>query len=409
MQKKKVLWYSDSPVINSGFGIVAREILKSLYSTGEYEFEIVGINHYQSYYDQSVYPYKIHMNFQQDMYALQSMSALIKQGNYDILFMLTDVDIAAQLVPLIDEIKKVKEFKVIHYFPIDAEKIPSYFFEYLNHIDYPVTYTEFGERVVLKHLPALKDKLTHITHGTDTKNFFPISESKRKKFKKERLGMNEDMFLVLNVNRNQWRKDFRVSIQAFRKFNYLHPKSQLYLHTAINDIGGNVAVQADSIGLKKDLLITPTNYSVQNSVPIEMMNLIYNAADVVISSTVGEGWGLSVTEAFATRRPVVVPKNTSLVEMVGEKEERGYFANSGTSEDLWSIAYGNSNFLHPVTEVASLAAGIEKVYNDKIKDGSGEYFGITAKKLDLAFIWAKENTWEKVNNQWIEIFKKASL
>ena len=45
------------------------------------------------------------------------------------------------------------------------------------------------------------------------------------------------------------------------------------------------------------------------------MRSLYGAADLLLTTSLGEGWGLPVTEALACGTPVVVPMHTSLMEI----------------------------------------------------------------------------------------------
>ena len=59
-KKLRVLWYSDTPNCATGFGTVARNMLKRLHATGKYDFDIVGINHGGNPYDRNEFPYDIY-------------------------------------------------------------------------------------------------------------------------------------------------------------------------------------------------------------------------------------------------------------------------------------------------------------------------------------------------------------
>ena len=45
------------------------------------------------------------------------------------------------------------------------------------------------------------------------------------------------------------------------------------------------------------------------------LNKIYNTFDCFITTTTAEGWGLSIVEAMATKKLVIVPKHTSITEI----------------------------------------------------------------------------------------------
>ena len=55
-----------------------------------------------------------------------------------------------------------------------------------------------------------------------------------------------------------------------------------------------------------------------NCLPIEKLNLVYNACDVGVNTCIGEGWGLVNFEHAATATAQVVPDHTSLKEIFSE-------------------------------------------------------------------------------------------
>jgi glycosyltransferase involved in cell wall biosynthesis len=70
----------------------------------------------------------------------------------------------------------------------------------------------------------------------------------------------------------------------------------------------------------KDLEITdyvafPSNFSENKGEKIEELAEKYQCADVFVSTTKGEGWGLTITEAMACGIPVIAPNHTSIKEI----------------------------------------------------------------------------------------------
>ena len=59
---------------------------------------------------------------------------------------------------------------------------------------------------------------------------------------------------------------------------------------------------------------------------------MYNAADLYLTTSLGEGWGLGVTEAMACHTPVAMPRHTSLAE-IGEALGEGTQGASGEAPD----------------------------------------------------------------------------
>jgi len=115
-------------------------------------------------------------------------------------------------------------------------------------------------------------------------------------FRKQYFGPLADTFIITNVNRNQQRKDIPRTIAVFEEFRKHVPNSTLYLHCAIKDQGWDLAEVCKTFGFdtSKDVIF-PKNFGPNQGYPREVLNLIYNASDVVISTTLGEGFGLCLS------------------------------------------------------------------------------------------------------------------
>jgi uncharacterized Fe-S cluster protein YjdI len=132
-----------------------------------------------------------------------------------------------------------------------------------------------------------------IPHGANLRDFYVLNQKDTTSFKSQFFGENRDKFIFLNVNRNQQRKDIPRMIMAFKKFQKQVPNSILNCHMASKDQGWNLPEVCNSLGLStnKDVIF-PQNFSPNQGYPIEVVNMIYNCSDCVVSTTLGEGAGL---------------------------------------------------------------------------------------------------------------------
>jgi glycosyltransferase involved in cell wall biosynthesis len=166
-----------------------------------------------------------------------------------------------------------------------------------------------------------------------------------------------------------------------------------------NDVGGNILVMADYFGFKLTedyILPSPKIFQVNQGLPIAMINLLYNCSDAVLSTTLGEGWGLSITEAMATKTPIVAPDNTSLHEMMADN--RGYLVPSGDNPSAWfNLGSADNERLRPLMNVDKAADAIEKLIKGELPDIEG------------AYKWAQNNSWDNICKQWEKVFDKASI
>jgi glycosyltransferase involved in cell wall biosynthesis len=224
----------------------------------------------------------------------------------------------------------------------------------------------------------------------------PVDNTFREKFFTD----HKDSFIILNVNRNQPRKELYRTFAGFSAFHKKYPNTFLFMLCQMNDVGGNIYEIAEHYGLKWDVdwaCPAEGTYGANQGYPVATVNAIYGAVDLVVSTTVGEGWGLSFSEGAACKRPLLFPKNTSLIEMVGENEERGYFIKSGTSPNLWTcMGAGDNNILRPQVDVLDMADRLEYIYlhQDEAKAKAEKTYDE---------IW----TWKEVGKRWIEVFGKA--
>jgi glycosyltransferase involved in cell wall biosynthesis len=74
-------------------------------------------------------------------------------------------------------------------------------------------------------------------------------------------------------------------------------------------------------GLQGRVIDTTGFADMRRTVSAKMLNLIFNSADVFLSTTKGEGWGLNVHQARACGVPVIAPNHSSLPEVVGDGGE----------------------------------------------------------------------------------------
>ena len=397
-KKTKVIFYGDSPTCATGFGQVSRNILPALYNSGRYDVDILGINYWGDPHD---YPFKIWpmaVNGQRDPYGRQRLQQHLLDPNlkYDILFFLQDTFILDFLPGmLVNLIKAGKRFKSVYYYPIDG--IPkSQWIDCVNSVDYPVTYTQFGREESIKIQPDLDDKLRIIPHGVNPKVFFPAPQVQVKEFREQFFGPLSDKFIITNVNRNQQRKDIPATIRAFKEFRRHCPDSVLYLHMMAQDQGWNLpeVIKAFGLDITKDVIL-PQNFTASTGFPLEILNLVYNASDCVISTTVGEGWGLSWTEAMATKTPVVFPQNTCLTEYI--TEERGYPYPSGGDSDHITVLPHDNEVPRPTAHVDEMVKQMVALYNDREE---------AARRAQVAYDMVQSNLiWEEhINPQWVTLF-----
>ena len=399
-RKIKVLAYCDSPTCATGFGTVSRNIFEGLQKAGKYDIDILGINYWG---DPHNFPYRIWptgTNKESDPYGRQKTVNMIPRMDFDILFFMQDSFILNFLPALMPHLKqRPKPFTSICYYPVDSI-IKEKWANNINHIDTLVAYCEFGKQETLKVLPDRTD-IQIIPHGVNTREYFPVAKDEIMKFRNQYFGPKADHFIVTNLNRNQPRKDIPRTIMAFKKFKEIVPNSLLYLHMAVNDQGWNLGEVCKNMGFDTAQdVIFPQNFGPNQGYPREVVNLIYNASDVVTSTTLGEGFGLAWIEAMAARVPIVMPNNTAMSEFI--TEDKGYLVNSGSNSSLYTVIGHDNEVLRYLTDVDDLVDKWLHVYNNREE---------AKQKAENAYKWVtKEMDWQKgIVPRWMRLFDRVYM
>lgn len=398
MEKIKVLAYCDTPSCATGFGTVSRNVFEGLQRSGRYQIDILGINYWGNPHP---FPYRIWpvgTNQQNDPYGRKKICSMVPQMEYDLLFFLQDTFILDFLPELIPHLKQHgKKFRSVCYFPIDG--IPKeQWIKNISVVDYPIAYCEFGKQESMKAYPNVSG-LNVIPHGVNTLEYHPLDKAQVKEFRQRYFGPLAEKFVFTNLNRNQQRKDIPRTIKAFKEFKKEVPDSMLYLHMARKDQGWSLedVCKSYDLDIKKDVIF-PENFGPNQGYPIEMVNMVYNISDCVISTCLGEGFGLSWIEAMATKTPIIMPNNTAFTEFI--TEDRGYLVDSGTNPSLFTVLPHDNEIVRPLVSVDHMVETMLHVYENR--DEAKE-------KAENAYRWiTNEMDWQRnIVPQWVKIFDGA--
>lgn len=412
MAKTKVLAYGDY-CCATGFATVMSNILRELDATGKYEIDVIAINYDGGPYDTEKFPGRVWPAIsalrQQgpygDLHGRQVFLDRLQQGDYDVVFIVQDTFIILPITPQILEVQrnKPKSFSTVYYFPFDCSPKEEWVKQCVASFDFPVAYTEYAKDESRKFIGSLADRFDVVYHGTNTTDFYPMEPLAREQAREGLFGKNANRFIITNLNRNQGRKDVSrtfMILKELRDRGYEEPF--LYMHMQETDFGGSIIEQSKNFGLEleKDwILPNPGQFSAHMGFPIDVVNSLYNVSDAYITTCMGEGWGLSITEAMATKTPIVVPNNTSLPEITGNGE-RGWLVDSGATPSHWIIKENDNDRIRPLMNVEKAADAIIEIMENKD--------GIVEKKVEAAYAWAKELTWKNVMKDWVSIFNKAT-
>jgi len=221
--------------------------------------------------------------------------------------------------PMVAVAEQLKQLNLAWWVPIDHDPVPPGVVDFFNKTGaFAIAMTRFGQEQLLK-IGMPKELVTYIPHAIDTKEMFTdVGRDGRKA-----MGIPEDAHLVVmnaaNRGRLPIRKAFAENLLALSEHMKKHPDAWAYIHTEPEGIsdGMNLPRYLNFIGAPMDRFRWPEQMAFRNGIPTEHLKHIYSAADVLLATSMGEGFGIPTVEAQACGTPVIVSQFAGSAELAG--------------------------------------------------------------------------------------------
>jgi len=221
---------------------------------------------------------------------------------------------------------------------------------------YPVAMTKYGQEYL--GTPDM------IYHGVDHDRYHPVSKDQpltlstgqvisSKAEAKEVFGVPPDALLALRVDRNSGRKNFGDTWRALVPVMERHKDLYAWFHCKAEGDHLDLPQLFSRHPETASRFFYPGSFDTKSGWHEADLIALYNAADFFVSTTMGEGFGLTIAEALACGVPVVAQNVSAIPEVVGPggillKPERFTAIDSG--QDLW------------LPDVSKFTIAIEKLY-----------------------------------------------
>ena len=215
----------------TGFGRVSGAVLPRLREG--FEFVVLACNwHGDPVDEQKLFKmYPASNRFQQAPFGEDRIREIVEKERPDIVFSLNDPWIVSEQYRRIQDLHQQKKFKFVGYLTMDSYNWLGGIDPHINDWDGVIAFTEFGAHEFVKG--GVRIPIAVIPHGLDRDVFYPMDQEEAR----EKLGLKKDIFIVLNGNRNQFRKRMDITVAAFAKFAVGRPDAQLYMHMGLKDQG----------------------------------------------------------------------------------------------------------------------------------------------------------------------------
>jgi glycosyltransferase involved in cell wall biosynthesis len=396
MSRPRVLVVGDA-VVPTGYARVLRCVLERLHTL--YEFHHLGVNHRG---DPHGHPWPIYpAGLGGDHQGVARLGPLVERLQPQVVWLSADLPVLAQHAQVLGACRHRPAS--IAYVPVDSGPVvPATLAPLLHHVDHLATFTHHAAAELQsaaerarRYDPKLPvPAVTVIGHGVDTAAFHPLPGGRRAA--RARLFPHRpdlhDGFIVLNANRNQPRKRIDLTMEAFARFAQGKPPGvRLYLHMAREDLGWDVKLLGERLGILDRLLLTQDGDRLPD-IGDDQLNLIYNACDVGVNTAHSEAWGLVSFEHAATGAAQVVPAHGALPELWDGAAE--------LVPPRWSLTV--ERLLHTAHFVApeDVADALERLYGDA---------ALRQRLADAALARVREPwlSWDAVAGQWGELLQQA--
>lgn len=341
----KLLAYSDDPSGATGYSRQTKNILTRFHKQG-FQIACIGINKVDESpvrpFDDDRMPFKVFRAGidSTDPLGQRLLMKVFSNLAPNVLMVIGDIwSFRGWFAPWLEANQFRSPFKTIGYYsceyPLNDEDL-----EILSLTDYAICHSKWGLGFTNgAGYDVIKEKIDHLIYIPDTvdlKTFFWSAEDQRMTDRAS-IGIGPDHFVITNVNRNTVRKDIVATISAFRRVKKEIKNAKLYLHTAALDEyieGERIDLMArcklegltTGSGFDSDVAF-PMNFTPHFGYPDDLLRRIYNCCDLIVSTSVSEGFGVTPLEALFCDRPVLIPGHTgfsNICETVGLKPVRYY-------------------------------------------------------------------------------------
>ena len=245
------------------------------------------------------------------------------QWTPDVVFAIEDVTgLAARMSQASREVWDA--VPIFHYCPIEGDNLPVSWAGIWS-LARPVAMSEYGRRVMSEYLGR---DVPMVYHGVDTEVFRPVSLNDPIILDGKRLGTKEACKQYFGLDPNRL-LILRSDAPVARKFYDAFVRAMVPVIEARDDV--DVLIHASATGQGVDIFAELHRYqsAIEGRIHVTGMHDTYqgltnegvaalmNAADLYVSTTGGEGFGLNLAESLACGVPVVVNDWAADAEVVG--------------------------------------------------------------------------------------------
>ena len=402
--KPKLLLVGTHAHQTTGYSKVTYNIIKELAKINSYELYHFGFQKFKDVPpDYRPYPANVSVydpaaiekagQAQQEMgFGFSQLPNYIRQVKPDIVLIYNDAGIVCRYLDKLTEqlTPQDRTYKLIIYLDqVYQLQRPEFLARMDKDTNAFVTFTTYWKQVL--ETQGIKKPIGILRHGFDQEQFQVLNKPAMRK----KHNVPENVFLILNINRNTPRKRYDIVVTAFAELVARHPTKPLAL-LAVCDNGETGGFPIQEIYMRElsrlklqvqfhahKLMISKESQSYTDT----MINELYSLSDIGVSAAEGEGFGLCHFEAMGVGIPQVVPN------VGGFKDFCIHNKNSQLIEPKWRnylpLSHSGVGGVSELVDAHDLSIGME----DYLLDSElRKVHGQAARETVLQYSWAEEVT-----------------
>jgi glycosyltransferase involved in cell wall biosynthesis len=329
----RVLWLGDAGC-TTGFATVTHAIGDRLVSKFGHDIHVLATNFQGDHWPTQMKLYVPTMREPRDTYGVGRYVEMLGKVMPDVVVTLRDPLLLLKHLfksPKDEVLALARTAPIVAYMPIDGYDYPDPIRRMPELVGSLPPIME-GRRkpsltpvVMAKHGNTVFPDAPLVYHGVDTDMFRSVRERpivmsdgtkiSSKAEAKRVLQIPDDAKLIVRVDRNSERKNFGDTYRALVPVLKQNPDVHVWWHSKDDDPMGVDFSQLVS----RDMSIAgrfhwPGQYDTRYGWRTEDLVTVYNAGDVFVSTSEGEGFGLTLLEAAACRLPVIAQNVSAIPE-----------------------------------------------------------------------------------------------
>ena len=378
---------SDSPTAPSGYGNATRFVCAGLAKLG-YDVSIIGwqtSGRPRRWRNCTLYPNG------RNLFGADVLLDYLRHVRPDVLVTQAEYWKLTYIAnPVIARFMREAHIPWALYYPVDCDmgdgRLPSGWVRLLQTVDLPITVSHYDRDVT--HANGVT--VAYIPYSVDTKVFRPPDD---KSAAKSAMGY-DGRFVLLSDARNQLRKLWPRTLEIFRLFAADKDDVLLHLHCDPNDPSARTGeyhynLQSDIrfLGLADKVRFT-TGMTARRGVTLARLAACYQAADVHLLASYGEGFGLPTLQAAAAGVVPMASDYTASRELV---------LGHGEAIRVRHFVRDQLGFRCALIDIDNAVGKLERLYRDR---------ELLKSKSQAARRFAESYDWKHIVLRWHELLQR---